>query len=866
MLELSSPDSGPESAARRQTPGMQQYLRIKSEYKDVLLFYRMGDFYELFYEDAKRASDLLDITLTARGKSSKAPIPMAGVPVHAMENYLAKLVRAGESVAICEQIGNPETSRGPMERKVMRIVTPGTLSDEALLDEHRDNLLLACCQRKKGGFGLACLDIAGGRFTVTETEHESALQAELHRLRPAEILVPEDLPLPEFLASHPGLRRRPPWEFDCEGAERSLNKQFRTRTLDAFGCTGMDAALSAAGALLGYAQNTQKGGLPHIRGMSCEYRDTSVLLDAATRRNLEIETNLAGGRENTLVSVMDRSVTPMGSRLLRRWLHRPLRDKKVLEQRLDALEALQQEDRSQALRETLRPIGDMERILARMALRSARPRDLVKLGEGLVALPAVRAAAAGQSRLGELAEAIGEFEETAALLARAIVEAPPATLREGGVIADGYDEQLDGLRHIGTDSGDYLMKVEARERSRTGISNLKVGYNRVHGYYIEVSRAHAGSMPHDYVRRQTLKSMERYIIPELKEWEDRALSSRSRALQRERMLYDALLETLNEVLEPLQGTAAALAELDVLTSLAERAGALSLCRPEFTEKASFTIEEGRHLVVEGAQDAPFVPNPLHLDEQRRMLIVTGPNMGGKSTYMRQVALIALLAHIGSFVPASTARLPLLDRIFTRIGSSDDLASGRSTFMVEMTETAGILHNATEDSLVLMDEVGRGTSTFDGMALAWASAEHLAEQVRAFTLFATHYFELTALAETCPAVANVHFGATEYGDEITFLHSLEEGPASRSYGLQVAQLSGVPPEVLTIARAKLEQLEQGQPRLLALKQSASQSPEQPARQSLAPLEVALRELDLDTITPRAAVEVLYRLRDMAADSS
>lgn len=854
MLELVSPDPHTGPGSQHQTPGMQQYMRIKSEYKDMLLFYRMGDFYELFYEDAKRAAGLLDITLTARGKSTNAPVPMAGVPVHAIEGYLAKLVRAGESVAICEQTGNPETSRGPVERKVVRIVTPGTLSDEALLDEHRENLLLACCQQKGGGFGIACLEIAGGRFTVAEVEREGELQAELYRLRPAEVLVPEDMPLPPFLKEHAGLRQRPPWDFELDSAERGLKEQFHTHTLDAFGCADMKTALRAAGSLLIYAKNTQQSAIPHIRALACEHRDRSVFLDAATRRNLEIETNLAGGQENTLVSVMDRCVTPMGSRLLRRWLHHPLRDREMLEQRLAAVEVQQQDGRSGALLETLRPIGDMERILARVALRSARPRDLVRLGEGLAALPEVRTAALGEE-LARLREAIGEFKETAKLLACAIVEGPPATLREGGVIADGYDKELDELRNSNTRSGDYLMELEAREQSRTGISNLKVGYNRVHGYYIEVSRSQVANIPEDYVRRQTLKSTERYIIPELKEWEDRALSSRSRSLRRERALYEALLETLNESLEPLQNAAAALAELDVLANLAERAMVLSLSRPEFTEDAVFAIEDGRHLVVEAVQEAPFVPNPLHLNDQRRMLIVTGPNMGGKSTYMRQVALIALLAHIGSFVPARSARLPLLNRIFTRIGSSDDLASGRSTFMVEMTETASILHNATADSLVLMDEIGRGTSTFDGMALAWASAVHLAEQVRAFTLFATHYFELTALEETCPGVANVHLGATEYGDEITFLHSVEEGPASRSYGLQVAQLAGIPPQVLAVAREKLAQLEQERPQMAPSAQTASQPP-------ISPLEEALRKLDLDALAPRDALAALYRLQDIA----
>ncbi len=839
------------------TPMMQQYLKIKAQHPRDLVFYRMGDFYELFFDDAKRAAELLDITLTARGKSGGEPIPMAGVPYHAAEGYLARLVKGGVSVAICEQIGDPATSKGPVDRQVVRVVTPGTLSDEALLEERSDNLLLAVAQHRNQ-FGLAWLDLASGRFRVLEVDGDEALASELQRLNPAEVLYQDSIGLP-LLSARRGARAQPAWEFEQDSARRALNLQFQTHDLQGFGCDGLGLAVGAAGCLLQYVKDTQRSNLPHIRGIAHENRAESVILDAATRRNLEIDRNLAGGDTHTLFSVMDQCVTAMGSRLLRRWLHRPLTDTAVLGQRQAAVAALCADYQHEPVRTALKPIGDMERILSRVALRSARPRDLTRLRSSLAALPALREAlgACEAERLGTLSTQAGEYPDLCQLLQQAVCENPPVVIREGGVIATGYDEELDELRRISSNAGDYLLEIEARERTATGISTLKVGYNRVHGYFIEISRAQSARAPDTYQRRQTLKNAERFITPELKAFEDKALSARSRALAREKALYEALIETLNEQLAALQDSAAAVAELDVLATLAERAECLRLCQPEFTEEQVFEVEAGRHLVVEQVLDDPFIANDTLLNDHRRMLLITGPNMGGKSTYMRQNALIALLAHVGSFVPANRVRLSPMDRIFTRIGSSDDLASGRSTFMVEMTETANILHNATERSLVLMDEVGRGTSTFDGLSLAWAAAVQLARSVRAFTLFATHYFELTALPEQCPSMANVHLDATEHEDHVVFLHNIQEGPANRSFGLQVAKLAGIPDSVLRAAREKLQALERGPGRPEPL--PAPAQAELFANAEPHPALTRLEAVDPDALSPREALQLIYELR-------
>jgi DNA mismatch repair protein MutS len=839
---------------------MQQYLRIKAEHPGMLLFYRMGDFYELFFDDAQRAAKLLDITLTARGKSAGQAIPMAGVPYHAAEQYLARLVRAGVSVALCEQIGDPATSKGPVERQVVRIITPGTLTDEALLEARRDNLVAAVC-RSRRGYGLAWLDLSAGRFLLAEPETAADLQAELARLKPAELLIEEGLAT-ELAGSDTATHTLPPWQFDADTATRLLCAQFGTRDLDGFGVGDLQDGLRAAGCLLQYVRDTQRSSLPHVTAIGAERHSDALQIDAATRRNLELETSLGGEAAASVAGVLDRCGTTMGSRLLRRWLNRPLRDRDILRGRYAALEALRS-TATTALTEALQEIGDLERILARIALGSARPRDLAQLRNACALLPVLKAqlSALETPLLRALANQLGDHADTHTLLARALIENPPMLIRDGGVIAAGYDANLDELRDISEHADRYLSDLESRERARTGLPSLKVGYNRVHGYYIELSRGQAGKAPDDYQRRQTLKGAERYITPELKEFEGKVLSARDRALAREKELYAGLLETLMGVLPALRSMAAAVAESDVLVTLAGRAQALNYCQPTLRDAPGISIRAGRHPVVEQLLDTPFIANDLQLDEGRRLLIVTGPNMGGKSTYMRQAALIAILAHIGSFVPAEAAEIGPLDRIFTRIGAADDLAGGRSTFMVEMTETANILHNATENSLVLMDEIGRGTSTFDGLSLAWATAHHIGTALRAFTLFATHYFELTALGEELPACANVHLDATEYGNKLVFMHAVKEGPANQSYGLQVAALAGVPPAVIRRARRYLQKLENQSAADQARHDPQQQLDFSPAEEAAAPdpLREALAALNPDELTPLQALQALAELK-------
>ncbi|BFI95472.1 MAG: DNA mismatch repair protein MutS [Rhodanobacter sp.] len=848
------------------TPLMRQYLTAKAAHPDVLLFFRMGDFYELFYDDARKAARLLDITLTQRGQSAGAPIPMAGVPYHAVENYLAKLVRLGESVAICEQIGDPALAKGIVERKVVRVVTPGTVTDAALLEERRDNLLLAISAGAKDGYGLAWVDLSSGRFLLSEVPHAEALAAELARLQPAETLVDESVAWPKLVSALPGLRKRPPWHFESDAARRELNRFFGTRDLGGFGVDKLPLAIGAAGCLLGYVEETQKSALPHLSGMAVEAASETIALDAATRRNLELDTHPSGRTEHTLLGVLDETVTPMGARLLRRWLNRPLRSREVLRARHQSIGALIDSRGHEALREKLRGIGDLERILARVALRSARPRDLSTLRDGLLAAPELRARIAelDSPLLHALVDRIGDHAETAALLRRAIVEQPPVLQRDGGVVNDGYDAELDELRRLSTHADQYLVELEEREKAASGIPTLKVGYNRVHGYYIEISKAQSDKAPTHYTRRQTTKNAERYITEELKQFEDKVLSAKERSLMRERALYEALLDTLTEKLEPLKQAAAAIAELDVLVTLAERAETLDWSAPQLADEPGIAIERGRHPVVEKVREEPFEPNDLVLNDARRMLVITGPNMGGKSTYMRQNALIVLLAHIGSYVPASAAMIGPVDRIFTRIGAGDDLSRGQSTFMVEMSETANILHNATAHSLVLMDEVGRGTSTYDGLALARAAAVHLAAASRAFTLFATHYFELTELAGEYPGIANVHLDAVEYGDQLVFMHAVKDGPANRSFGLQVAALAGLPKAVIADARRTLAELERGMHALAGTsKPSAEASPQLGLFAPPAPsaVEHALDTIDPDALTPREALEALYRLKQL-----
>jgi DNA mismatch repair protein MutS len=842
------------------TPLMQQYLSIKAGYPDLLLLFRMGDFYELFYDDARKAARLLNLTLTQRGESAGAPIPMAGVPHHALDQYLSRLVKLGESCAICEQVGEVGVDKGPVRREVVRVVTPGTVTEEALLDPRRANVLAAIAS-SRDCHGLAWLELASGQFGVIETPRAADLAAELARLRPTELLIAEGATTDDHRA-HGALppRVRPPWHFDVASARSLLIRQFGTRDLKGFGCDGFSAALGAAGALLQYVQETQKAVLPHLRGLRTESVDETLALDAQTRRNLEIDRNLAGERERCLLAVMDTCRTHMGSRALSRWLGRPLRDRVELTARYQAVERLLDGGRCEALRAALADLADLERIGSRIALRSARPRDLAGLAGGLARLPDIAAAVAGSGapRLSGLEQQLGGHEALAAHLGQALADTLPVWVKDGGVFRAGFDAELDRLRALSDNADGFLLELEKKERARTGIETLKVGYNRVHGFYIEIGRAHADKVPPEYHRRQTLKGQERYITEELKQFEDQVLSARDRALAREKQLYDALLDRLNVQLPALQVTAQALAELDVLGCFAERARALGLARPVLTDTPGLDIKGGRHLVVEQNSAEPFVPNDLCLNAERRLLVITGPNMGGKSTYMRQTALIVVLAHAGSFVPAESATIGPLDRVFTRIGAADDLASGQSTFMVEMTETANILHNATERSLVVMDEIGRGTSTYDGLSLARACAEFLATQTRAFTLFATHYFELTELEQAVPGVVNAHLDATEYGDKLVLLHRVQPGPANRSFGLQVAALAGVPKPVIDQARRYLQTLEK------------FHLPTQPAPQPQLPLFTApadvealklIDTLDADALTPKEALDLIYRLKQL-----
>jgi DNA mismatch repair protein MutS len=849
---MSKPDSPVGSA---HTPMMQQYLRIKAQHPDILLFYRMGDFYELFHDDAERASRLLDITLTTRGASAGAPIRMAGVPYHAVEQYLARLVKLGESVAICEQIGDPATSKGPVERQVTRVVTPGTLTDSALLEEKADNILLAL-SRDKATAGLAWLNLASGDLRVSEIAPQILAQ-ELHRIAPAEILVADSAQPSADLGGF-AVTRLPEWHFDPAAGRKILLKQLGAASLAGYGCEELEPAIAACGALLEYARKTQGQALAHVSAVIPERAGQYVRMDAATRRNLELTETLRGESAPTLFSLLDECASGMGSRLLRHWLHHPLRDRATLVARHEAVAVLA--DATANAQKLLRRFADVERITGRIALRNARPRDLSSLRDSLALLPELGAAMpAGAALLGEIRSDLAVPADCLALLKRAVQPEPATMVRDGGVIADGYSQALDELRGLQTHSAAFLAELEARERSRSGIPNLRVAYNNVHGFYIEITNAHAEKVPADYRRRQTLKNAERYITPELKAFEDKALSARDRALALEKSLYDELLGLLAAHIAALQKIARALAQLDVLACFATIAVTRNYCRPQFGDEPLIEIEAGRHAVVE-AQIDPFIANDTRLSPLRQLLLITGPNMGGKSTYMRQVALIVLMAHAGAFVPARSVRIGPIDQIFTRVGAADDLAGGRSTFMVEMTESANILHNATAHSLVLMDEVGRGTSTFDGLALAWAIARALLEHNKALTLFATHYFEMTRLALEYKEAANIHLDAVEHKDTIVFLHAVEEGPASQSYGLQVAQLAGVPKAVIRNARRYLQMLEEssftrgGQSDLFVPGKAESEAPPETD-----PLREALDAVNPDGLSPREALEFLYRLK-------
>ena len=840
------------------TPMMQQYLRIKADYQETLVFYRMGDFYELFFDDAKKAAELLSITLTARGNSAGSPIPMCGLPYHAAEGYIAKLMKIGESVAICEQIGDPATSKGPVERQVVRIVTPGTVTEEALLEERQDNLLVAIFYAKV--YGIACLDVTSGRFVLQQVNSTDELLSEIERLNPAELLYNEDWDLLAALKERKGLTRRPPWHFEETSARKLILKQFKTHDLKGFGCEYLTAAISAAGCLLQYVKDTQQSALPHIQGICVESSDDSILLDASSRRNLELDFHPSGQLRFTLFGVLDKTVTAMGSRCLRRWLNRPLRDQSVLNNRYDCVDTLLNNNLYEDVRESLRSVGDIERVSARVALKSARPRDLLVLRDTFATLPTiqtqiVQTACAG---INVLASQIGEQPEFLALLQRAIIDNPPVLIRDGGVIAAGYNQELDELRDLSQNANQFLIDMETREKANTGIATLRIKYNRVHGYYIEIPRSQSDDVPDTYIRKQTLKNAERFFTSELKEFEDTVLNAKEQSLACEKKLYDELLSAIATILIPIQVCALALAELDVLTNFAERSVSLNLTRPVLQQQRGVNIVGGRHLVVEQVSDIPFVANDLGFSDARQMLIITGPNMGGKSTYMRQAALIVIIAHIGCFVPATTLQCGPIDKVFTRIGASDDLTSGRSTFMVEMSETANILHNATANSLILMDEIGRGTSTFDGLSLAWACADYLAKEIHAFTLFATHYFELTSLPEEQSTIHNVHLDAMEHGDKIIFLHAVKEGAASQSYGLQVASLAGIPRSVIEQAKLKLSHLEDNAYKEQQTEMGSNQL-DLFSFNTPHPAVELIEKLSPDELSPREALDFLYTLK-------
>lgn len=844
-------------AFENHTPMMRQYLALKAQYPDMLLFYRMGDFYELFFEDAEKASRLLGITLTRRGASNGEPIKMAGLPYHAAEQYLAKLAKMGEAVAICEQVGDPATSKGPVAREVTRILTPGTLTDAALLDETRDNTLL-CIAKGDGVLGLARLNLTSGEFVLSEIA-PGHLSQELERIHPAELITGDDHISDILQQARCAKKRLAPWQFDLESAQRSLSQQFNTHDLAGFGCAEMPVAVAAAGALLDYVKNTQRTALPHISGLRVEQTNHYLQLDAATRRNLEIDTTIRGESSPTLYSLLNSTRTAMGARLLRHWLHHPLRNQLEIQQRHLAVAEFLEQSLESGLQRALHPIGDIERMTARVALKSARPRDLSGLRDSLLQLPSlVQTLPHIQSEL--IQSLLSELQvpsEALHLLVQTIQAEPSAILREGGVIASGFDAELDELRALQTDHGDFLLQFEAAEKARTGIANLKVEYNSVHGFYIEISRLQAESAPAEYRRRQTLKNVERFITPELKTFEDKVLSANERALAREKMLYEQVLDALLPHIATLQRIATAVATLDVLACFAERARALNYVQPQFRAEIGLDIQYGRHPVVESIAQ-PYVANNVALNPYRQLLLITGPNMGGKSTFMRQTALIVLLAYCGSFVPAQNAIIGEVDRIFTRIGASDDLAGGRSTFMVEMTETANILNNASANSLVLLDEIGRGTSTFDGLSLAWAVAKQLLEKNKSLTLFATHYFELTRIIDEAKHAANVHLDAVEHGKGIVFLHKVEEGAATMSYGIQVAQLAGIPKSVVQLAKRKLLQLENQT--LAATPQNdlfaIDAEPEEPP---LHPVVAELERIQPDDLTPKQALELLYTLK-------
>lgn len=864
------------------TPMMQQYFALKATQPTMLLFYRMGDFYELFFDDAKRATQLLDLTLTQRGQSAGEPIPMAGIPVHSLETYLVKLVRLGESVAIAEQVSTPNAGKGIVERKIVRVVTPGTLTEDALLDEKQDCILLAVLPHKQS-VGIALLDIAGNRFEVTELNLEE-LGNELDRLRPAEILWAEGLAIPEAYRERYAIHPYPIWHFEHQQGYKRICQHFGVQNLHAFGLETSPLAVGAASAGLHYAQHNHQHTLAQLTSIKRYQLADYLMIDTTTRRNLELDKNQGSEQKYSLLGVMDTCQTAMGSRLLRRWLNQPLRDITQIHARQAVIHTLLSQPSSlHRIRQTLANCADIERTLTRIALASVRPRELKQLAHTLAQLPDLHhlLTQIATPALDKLILGVKPQPSLEAHLAKALADQPPLLARDGGVFRAGFDEQLDHWRNLQQNGGAFLLELEQRERERTGIANLKVGFNRVHGFYIEVSRSQDTPLPADYIRRQTIKNAERYITEELKAHEVEVLQAEDQALARERTLYNELvtyLQTLQDTLYPIAQT---LAHLDLLACLSERAISQQWHCPSFvTDRTTIHIEQGRHPVIESALQEPFIPNDSRLNDQAHLMLITGPNMGGKSTFMRQTAIIVIMASMGSFVPASKAEIGQIDRIFTRIGASDDLASGRSTFMVEMSETAHILHHATHQSLILLDEIGRGTSTYDGLSLAYAIAEAVL-RLKSLCLFATHYFELTDLANTHQGCINAHVSAIQHERKVIFLHKIEQGSANQSHGIAVAALAGIPAQVLASAEAKLKQLEQHAHPIEY--ETPAEEPEQMADQqqednqpSLAQISLfsgnpigekvikALRRFDPDNMTPKQALEALYKLRQLAQE--
>lgn len=836
---------------------MQQYLRIKAEYPDMLLFYRMGDFFELFFEDARKAAKLLDLTLTSRNKNSADEIPMAGVPVHATEGYLAKLLKQGESVAICDQIGDPAASKGLVERKVTRVITPGTVTEEELLNKQKDNFLLAICVANSE-YGLAYLDLSSGKFLLQTCNSNHELHDELARIQPAEILLAEDTVL--AVGDKYATKTIPVWHFEFGSSVSALCKQLGTKDLSGYGCDDYPLAISAAGAVLQYVKDTQKTQLPHIDGLQVCQQNEFIKIDSVTRKNLEIEYSSQGDSKHSLIHVLDHTACAMGSRCLRSWLNQPTRNTQILLQRHAAISEYLNLNSYKDTHDLLNEVKDIERIRSRIALQTAQPRDLDALRSSLQRIPDIQKHLSiyKSDLLVESENMLKGYEHLTNKLEQALFEDLPLLIRDGGVIKSSYDDELDELRSISTNANQFLIDLEQQEKSATNIANLKVSYNRVHGYYIEIPRSQSEQVPEHYTRRQTLKNTERFITPELKKFEDNVLSAKERALKREKLLYDQFLEDLLNDLTLIQNCAKALAQIDSISTLAERAATLNYVQPTFSQEDLINIKQGRHPVIEKTQSDPFTANDAHLDQQRKLLLITGPNMGGKSTYMRQIALITWLAYSGSFVPAENCTIGPIDAIYTRIGASDDLSSGRSTFMVEMTEAANILNNSTSESLVLMDEVGRGTSTYDGLSLAWSCAQHLSEVNQSYSLFATHYFELTQLPGFFNTIHNVHIDAIEHNEKIVFLHAVKEGPANQSYGIQVAQLAGIPKSAIASAKLKLKQLESN---ITESTQEDNQLGLNLESESTHPSIDYLENIDPDELSPKEALEILYKLKSM-----